>query len=92
MPRTGRPKLGEKAKAVPLSLRLTERQHELLAMIARKLTAMGRETSPYAPAITNVEAVRMMIMMTAQEWGFIELNDEPAESFDLRPKKKKPKK
>ena len=95
MPRTGRPRLGATAKAVPMSIRLTARQYELLTMIAAKITATTREGFTYAPEVSPVEAIRMIILMTAEQMDLTRLLEEPAETFDLKPKRKsdpKPKK
>ena len=88
MPRTGRPRLGTSAKAVPMSIRLTARQYALLKMIAAKITANTREGFAYSPEVSPVEAIRMIILMTAEEMDLTTLLEEPAETFDLKPKKK----
>ena len=80
---------------MPMSIRLTARQHHLLQKMAKLFTKQNREGAPFSPEVTPVEALRMSIMMTAYSLDLIELNDEPQGSFELpsgvRKSKKKPK-
>jgi hypothetical protein len=86
----GRPKTPpDRKQSVQIGLKLTPRQWQLLQRIARHVTAQARAGARHAPEITPVEVLRMMIMTTAEDMGFIEsVLDEPASAFDLKPKKK----
>jgi hypothetical protein len=81
--------MGEAGKSVPMSIRVTARQYEILGLLARKFTAQNRDGSPFSPEVSPVEALRMCIMMTAYAEELIELNDEPSSSFELPGKDRK---
>ena len=82
----GRPKLSpDKAQsAVQVGLKLTIRQNELLQKLVEIHNRELRETSGgQHREVTPVELIRMMIMTAAEREGLTNLNEEPAEAFDL---------
>jgi hypothetical protein len=86
----GRPTKGEDAKTVPIAFRMTERQWEVLQKLLDRHNAALRADHKFAAPMTIPEFIRMMIMVEGENQGIVKsLLDEPSESFNVRPKRKR---
>ena len=73
-----------------VGLKLTPRQWELLqAICADHHADVVAGGFKHATPTTPVEMLRMMIMIEAENRKLVDVNDEPASTFDLRASRKK---
>ena len=75
---------------MPLAFRVTLRQWEVLQKLLDRHNAALRTDHKFSPPMTVPDFIRMMIMVEGENQGIIRsLLDEPAEAFDVRPKRRK---